>query len=159
MVKKLWFRFVEGFGVNPIGSKIFSRLGPPIDRLLLRLTRGRYSMVMGKPVGLLKTTGRTSGLERSTPLLYARNGEEIVLIASNFGKTNHPAWYLNLTANPQVKFVFDGREETFAARIASSEERDFYWQKALVNYQGYEIYEERAGDRNIPVVVLTPTQK
>jgi deazaflavin-dependent oxidoreductase (nitroreductase family) len=158
MIKRLWFRFVEGFGVNPIGSKIFSRLGPPIDRLLLRVTRGRYSMVLGKPIGLLKTTGRKSGEERSTPLLYARSGDEIVLIASNFGKTHHPAWYLNLTANPQVKFVYDGREEIFTARIAGPEEREFYWQKALVNYQGYDIYEERAGDRNIPVVVLTPMQ-
>ena len=158
MVKKLWFRFVEGFGANPIGSKIYSRLGPPIDRVLLRLTKGRYSILMGKPIGLLKTTGRQTGEERTTPLLYARNGDEIVLIASNFGKTHHPAWYLNLTTDPQVKFLFDGREETFTARTALLDEREFYWKKALIYYQGYDIYKQRTGDRVIPVVVLTPTQ-
>jgi deazaflavin-dependent oxidoreductase (nitroreductase family) len=156
MIKKLWFRFIEVFAANRVGAKIFEWFIPPIDKLLLRRSNGRYSVALGKPIGLLTTTGRKSGLARTLPLLYARHGAEIILVASNYGKTFHPAWYLNLTANPHVKFVYDGQEGTFTARTASPDEHDFYWQKAVEHYRGYNVYQERAGERAIPVVVLTP---
>jgi deazaflavin-dependent oxidoreductase (nitroreductase family) len=125
-----------------------------LDRPLMRLTGGRFSLTLGMPTLLLTTTGRKSGELRSAPLLYMRHGDDLALIGTSFGSISHPAWYLNLMANPQASVLL--KKETFevTAREATPEERPVLWQKATQVYGGYEKYLERAGDRNIPILVL-----
>lgn len=102
---------------------------------------------------LLKTIGRKSGAERVTPLIYDRAGEEFMIIASNGGQDFHPAWFLNLSAGPDVRFrvgldCFEG-----SWRVAEGEERTRLWAQMKTYYPPYQDYESRT-DREIPVVLL-----
>jgi F420H(2)-dependent quinone reductase len=129
----------------------------PIDRRLLRWTRGRVGTYMGQPVGLLETTGARSGEPRTTPLLYLRDGERVILIASKGGAPRHPAWYHNATANHEVVFMCrDGERRPYRVRTATGEEREALWGRCNDLYAGYDDYALRAGGRVIPVVVLEP---
>jgi deazaflavin-dependent oxidoreductase (nitroreductase family) len=110
----------------------------------------------GRRVGFLKVRGAKSGVERVTPLVYTPDGENILLVASRGGDTKHPAWYLNVKANPDVRFNAKGTERAYMARTAVGDERDELWPKVVRRYSGYLVYQKRAGDREIPVVVLEP---
>lgn len=134
---------------------------PRVDLLLMRLTDGRVSLpgsLMGLPVVRLTTVGARTGKERTVPLLGIRDGETWILVASNFGAERHPTWYHNLRANPDVELTHDGRTRKYVAREATGAERKEYWERAVEVYPDYERYRETAGDRRIPVVVLTPTE-
>ncbi|MFN2143743.1 MAG: nitroreductase family deazaflavin-dependent oxidoreductase, partial [Anaerolineales bacterium] len=96
------------------------------------------------------------GLPRTTPLVALAEGEKIILIASYFGSTRHPAWYYNLRANPEVSVSHKGQTGQYRARLAVGEEREGYWEMAASLYPGYTLYKQKAGDRQIPVVVLEP---
>ncbi len=91
-----------------------------------------------------------------TPLVWTRDGDNMLLVASRGGDVRHPAWYRNIMANPEVRFARDGEERSYRARVAAAEERPRMW--ALVNrrYPGYAVYQRRAGAREIPIVVLEP---
>ena len=121
---------------------------------LYRLTGGRFVGRVGKaPILLLTTTGRRSGEPRTSPLLYLQDGERLAIVASFGGHPKHPVWYLNLTANPEVK-VQVGRERFAAtARTANAEERERLWPPFVEMYPGYAGYQEKTS-REIPVVVL-----
>ena len=109
---------------------------------------------MGKAtVLLLTTTGRKSGKERTNPLIYGRDGESLVVIASRGGDDRHPAWYHNLKANPQVSVNVDGKLESRLARDATDEERGRLWEMMVASYADFDSY-QRATKRKIPVVVL-----
>ena len=84
------------------------------------------------------------------------DGERVVLIASNFGRAHHPAWYHNLRANPVATLSVRGRENTYIAREAAGIEREDYWRQAVELYAGYAAYQKRTGGRKIPIMVLTP---
>jgi deazaflavin-dependent oxidoreductase (nitroreductase family) len=131
---------------------LFSRFDPP----LLRWSKGRLSFSPGVPVLLLETTGAKSGHKRETPLVYVADGERVVLIASNGGLPNNPAWLYNLRAHPRVRATLRGGTHDYAAREAEGEERERLWQKALAVNPGYALYQEKAASRRIPVVVLDP---
>lgn len=117
------------------------------------VTGRRYS---GKDALLITTRGRRSGLLRRTALFYAKDGERYVVVASNGGKPAHPAWYLNLLADPRVE-VQDGAE-TFAARArpASAEERPQLWAMMAAIFPSYEGFRKKTS-REIPVVVIERT--
>ena len=95
----LYERALESFGRSAVGDWYLKRIAPRIDPPLLRLTGGRVSSVYPVPVMLLTTTGAKSGKARTLPLLYVIDGDRLMLIASNYGKKSHPAWYRNLRAN------------------------------------------------------------
>lgn len=135
---------------------LYLNVFPYIDRLLLRLTRGRLSVTPGQPMGLLTSIGAKSGQRRATPLLYTVDGDTIILVASNGGQPRHPAWYYNLRAHPEVTFLRSGRERTYIAREVTDDERAALWRKAAARYPGYNVYQRRAGQREIPVFLLTP---
>ncbi len=137
------------------GAFFFVKVSPPIDRFLLRLSNGRLSLGGSAPILLLTTTGARSGEPRSTPLLYLRDGERYVLIASKGGSPKHPAWYHNLRAKPEATLLVGGREVRCSAREAEGEERERLWRQAVDYNPGYDVYQGRAG-RRIPVMVLTP---
>jgi deazaflavin-dependent oxidoreductase (nitroreductase family) len=127
---------------------------------MLRLTGGRVSSVYPTPVMLLTTTGAKSGQPRTLPLLYLTDGERLLVMASNYGKASHPAWYRNLTANPTVEVLAGKRSGTYtASEIKDAGERDRAWELALDQYAGYGDYKERAGDRTIPLIQLIQLQR
>ncbi|MEW6272612.1 MAG: nitroreductase family deazaflavin-dependent oxidoreductase [Thermodesulfobacteriota bacterium] len=109
----------------------------------------------GAPVLLLITRGRKSGLERTAPLLYLRDGERIVLVASKGGMSHHPQWYLNVEANPEVAVEIGSERLPMRARRASDEEKAALWPKLCAMYPDYDDYQART-ERNIPVLILTP---
>jgi proline iminopeptidase len=107
----------------------------------------------GSTVLLLTTTGRKTGKKRTTPLIYAEDGDRYVIVASQGGAPEHPGWYRNLDKTPEVELQV--RDEVFPARArtAQGEERDRLWWKANEVWPHYEEYQQRT-DREIPVVVL-----
>ncbi len=152
---RFYERTLEKFGRSPIGDWYLKKLAPRIDPPLLRWTGGRVSSVYPVPVMLLTTTGAKSGQPRTLPLLYINDGDSILLIASNYGKTSHPAWYRNLVANPKVEVLAGKKSGTYTAtEITDAAERDRAWDLALDTYAGYGDYEGRAGDRTIPLIRL-----
>jgi deazaflavin-dependent oxidoreductase (nitroreductase family) len=102
---------------------------------------------------LLTTTGRKSGDKRTTPLLYGRRGDDVVLIGSNGGAPAHPPWYLNLKADPEVEVRIKGERFKARARDATPEERPELWRTMAGYYPPYDEYQRRT-EREIPVIVL-----
>lgn len=148
-------RILENIAQSKAGTWYFGHVATPIDRVLLPLSGGRLSSSFGQPVGLLDTVGAKSGEPRRTPLLFLRDGEKVVLIASKGGDPKHPAWYWNLLKNPQVSFLGPGGVSgRYTARVADGEERSRLWNEAVDLYAGYSAYAERTDGRVIPVVVL-----
>jgi deazaflavin-dependent oxidoreductase (nitroreductase family) len=126
-------------------------------RTLLRATGGRVGRSLaGMPVVVLETTGRKSGELRRTMLTApVVDGETVVLVASYGGDSRHPAWYLNLTANPDVTLELGGERKPMTARTATPEEKAALWPRIVKSYRGYAGYQKRT-DREIPVVLLSP---
>jgi deazaflavin-dependent oxidoreductase (nitroreductase family) len=138
------------------GSWFYINVAPRLDRALLRLTDGRWTTAGRGRVGFLKVRGARSGAERVTPLLWTRDGSNLLLVASRGGDVKHPAWYLNVVANPEVRFSADGVERSYRARTATAAERPRMWELVNHRYPGYAVYQRRAGSREIPIVVLEP---
>ena len=151
----MYERAMESFARTPVGDWFVKRVAPRIDPPLLRLTGGRVSSVYPVPAMLLTTTGAKSGQPRTLPLLYVTDGDRLILMASNYGGKSHPAWYRNLTANPEVEVLAGKRSGTYvASEITEPHERDRAWALAVDLYAGYGDYEKSAGDRTIPLIVL-----
>jgi F420H(2)-dependent quinone reductase len=150
-------RRAEDLAGSRVGAWYFINVAMRLDRVLLPVSGGRLSMGFGQQVGLLETTGARSGEHRRTPLLYLRDGNHVVLIASKGGSVKHPAWYWNLKANPQVRFLAPGGlSGDFVAREAEGDERSRLWAEAVDYYDGFASYQGRTDGRRIPVVVLEP---
>jgi deazaflavin-dependent oxidoreductase (nitroreductase family) len=152
-------RLLQRFPASQLGAWIFARTLHPLDRLLLRLSRGRVSVpgvVAGLPVIMLTTIGAKSGKLRTVPVVGLRDGDKVVVIASNFGQTHHPAWYYNLRAHPEATLELPGRTGAYHAREATPTERETYWRRASDLYIGFPKYQQRTHGRIIPIIVLTP---
>jgi deazaflavin-dependent oxidoreductase (nitroreductase family) len=135
----------------------FARAGRvlvPADRLVARLTRGRVVALGLAPSLLLTTTGRRSGRAWRTPLLYAADGDGHLVIGSNWGGPSHPAWALNLIADPEAVVQVGGRTVPVRARLLAGAERERAWQRALQVWPAYETYARRAGGRRLHVFRL-----
>jgi deazaflavin-dependent oxidoreductase (nitroreductase family) len=150
-----WQRWAIRLAATRAGGWYYVNVAPRIDRLLLRLTRGRLSTTMILPVVMVDTIGAKSGKLRRTPLVAARDGDGLVIIASRGGDTRHPGWYYNLRANPDVTAHFNGAARSYHAREADGDERERLWRLAADQYPGYDTYAARAG-RRIPVIRLEP---
>ncbi|ONH30359.1 nitroreductase family deazaflavin-dependent oxidoreductase [Pseudofrankia asymbiotica] len=131
---------------------------------VFRLTNGR---VGGKwrvgagfrrpvPTLLLEHRGRRSGKLFTTPLLYLRSGDELVVVASQGGLPKNPQWYLNLIAHPETRVHLKGRRDvSVLARVASPEERASLWPRLVELYADFARYQSWT-DREIPVIILVP---
>ena len=108
------------------------------------------------PTLLLTTTGRRSGKDFITPLIYGEAGAGCVVIASKGGYPEHPAWYLNLQAQPEVQVQVLGRRFKARARTVTGAERTTLWRSMAAVFPPYDEYQKKAGAREIPVVVLDP---
>ncbi|MDQ3385553.1 MAG: nitroreductase family deazaflavin-dependent oxidoreductase [Actinomycetota bacterium] len=121
---------------------------------IYKLSGGKLGdRLVGMPVLFLTTTGRRSGEPRTTPLTYLEDGDDLVIVASYGGEEKHPAWYLNLTADPAVGVERHGLTEARGARTATAEERAVLWPRAVAAYSGYAGYQRRTA-REIPMVIL-----
>ena len=125
--------------------------------ILYRVSGGRIGhRVPGlPPMLLLDHVGAKSGVRRTTPLVYARDGQDIVIVASKGGYPKNPAWYHNLRANPDTTVQVGGEHEDVHARVASEQERPRLWPLVVSVYPGYDDYQRRT-ERQIPLVVLEP---
>jgi deazaflavin-dependent oxidoreductase (nitroreductase family) len=138
------------------GAWFYVHVAPHLDRALMRLSGGRLTTAGRGRIGLLKVKGAKSGIERNTPLVFTRDGDKVLLVASRGGDVKHPAWYRNVVANPDVAFSADGVERRYRARTAIAAERPRMWELVNRRYPGYAVYQRRAGAREIPIVVLEP---
>ena len=134
------------------------KLGSGAHTRVYRATGGRLFGRMGKsPILLLNTVGRKTGMKRTSPLLYVMDGEDFVIIASKGGAPTHPAWYLNLKANPDATVEVGDREVRVRAEEVDSQEKDRLWQKMVEMYPPYDDYQTRT-KREIPLLVLRPAE-
>ena len=146
------------FAASGPGSWLFARVLYRIDKPVYRLARGRFSfagLLAGLPVVMLTTTGAQSGRQRTVPVLGLPTPDGLAVIASNYGRRRHPAWYHNLRADPQGEVaVDDGEPRRFRAVEAEGDQRARIWEIALKIYPGFSQYERRASHRDIGVFVL-----
>jgi F420H(2)-dependent quinone reductase len=123
-----------------------------------RATKGKIGgRLMNSPVLLLLTTGRKSGKERTTPLLFLRDGVNYIMVASNGGTAGDPAWWLNLQKDPEAIVEVGGRTLRVRAEGVKGEEKRRLWTRLVETYPLYESYQRRT-DREIPVILLRPVE-
>jgi deazaflavin-dependent oxidoreductase (nitroreductase family) len=107
----------------------------------------------GSTVLLLTTKGRKTGRATTTPLIYAKDGDRYVIVASQGGAPEHPGWYRNLSKDPDVEVQVEAETFPARARTAEGEERERLWRLANDVWRHYDSYQQRT-ERTIPVVVL-----
>jgi deazaflavin-dependent oxidoreductase (nitroreductase family) len=142
------------FAASRAGSWVIRTL-TPLDRRLLTRTRGRYTVLgpIGAPTLLLTTTGAKTGLPRTSPLLYCRDGARLLVIGSNFGQARHPAWTANLLANPTATVTIGGVDIPVRAELLAGADRQVGIDTFIELARVYAAYLERT-DRDIRVFTL-----
>jgi deazaflavin-dependent oxidoreductase (nitroreductase family) len=110
----------------------------------------------GVPILLLTATGRRSGLPRTSALIFGRDGDDYLVVASKGGAPEHPEWYRNVTAHPAAEIQVRDRHFPVLARTADAAEKPRLWSIVTEVWPNYDAYQART-DRPIPIVVLTPT--
>ena len=125
---------------------------------IYRLTGGRIGgSIVGQPVVLLTTTGRKTGKARTVPLGSFEDGGDRLVVASAAGSPTHPAWFNNLTANPEVTVQLGPRVYAARAEATSGEERARLWKMIVAKAPVFADYEKKATGREIPVIRLKET--
>jgi deazaflavin-dependent oxidoreductase (nitroreductase family) len=140
-------------------AKLYGVIQQPLDRLVYRVSGGRItasSWLAGVDIAMLTTIGARTGRPRTLPLLGLREGEDTIVIASNFGRADHPAWYRNLRANPHATITVDGTSREVVARELRGSERDRGYRRGEEIFPGFTHYRRWAPDREIPVLRLEP---
>lgn len=135
-------------------AKVAPKFVPQMDTFVHRVTRGRVlpsSLYM--PALLLTATGRKSGLPRTVPVATIPHGDSLIIIGSNYGRDNHPAWSSNLLANPEATVEYRGKTFPVKARLADAEEKAQLWPKIIRQWPHFDTYTERSG-RDLRVFVL-----
>ena len=136
------------------GFRIVIKVIGTLHRWMYRVSSGKLGKsFFGSPILLLTTTGRRTGKPRTWPLTYLPEGDRLIIIASNGGQPNHPAWYLNLRATPQVSVQLGDRVRTMIAQTMEGDERARLWSRVVEEYPAYAEYQKKT-DRQIPVVAL-----
>lgn len=148
-------RTSRGFVKTKPGTWLARVFAARVDPWLIEKSNGKVATGIGFPTLNLTTTGRKSGEPRTTTLLYFTRGDDVVLVASSFGRDAHPAWYLNLAADPHAQLLCRGYRGEFVARETDGAERDELFALADRLYGGYSLY-QAGTERKIPVMVLSP---
>lgn len=141
--------------------KLADRMWPVLGRAagahvkLYRATGGRIGQRWPglPPMLLLEHVGARSGARRCTPLLYLRDGDDLVIVASKGGHPGHPAWFHNLRADPDVTVQVGSERRDVRARVAEPDERARLWPRLVQAYGPYRTYQQRTA-REIPVIIL-----
>jgi deazaflavin-dependent oxidoreductase (nitroreductase family) len=148
---------VRSIASTGLGARLLVPIAHRADQAALRLSGGRTTAVgllAGLPLVWLTTTGAKTGQRRRVPLVGIPDGDNIVLVASNFGQAHHPGWYHNLRKHPLASVAIGSSEALYVAHEAAGAEYDRLWQKAVALYGGYAAYKTRTGGRHIPLMVL-----
>jgi len=141
-------------------NRVMQKMGR-LQTWLFQKTGGRLgnSFFFMAPVCLLTTRGRKSGLPRTVPLVYLKDGDKVILVGSKAGTSKHPLWYLNMKHESRCQVQLRDTPIEMQAHDATDEEYQLYWPKLLSVYKGFETYKQRAmaaSNREIPVIVLEP---
>lgn len=150
-------RLLKKLGPTRAFAAFYRRVGPTIDPWLIRRTGGRIAtLVYGFPALLLRTTGAKSGQTRESPLLYAREGDDFVVVGTNFGTEHHPAWTANLLKQPSAEIVVG--TSTLSVRGELLDDASFarLWPRFTQVYPGYDAYLERLDRRKPRMFRLRP---
>lgn len=140
-----------------LGTVIIGPISPPLDRFIFKITKKKHSfasILTGLPLIFLHCTGAKSGKKYKIPLIGIPDGDDIIIIVSNWGKSHYPGWYHNIKANPEVEVSYGDTTKQYIATETDGEEREIYWILANDIYGGYEGYARRA-NRPIPVIKLS----
>ncbi|MEU5532871.1 nitroreductase family deazaflavin-dependent oxidoreductase [Streptomyces sp. NPDC020362] len=151
-------RFVQKVSATRAFAKVAPHVVPALDRAVHRLTRGKVLLsAQLLPGVILTSTGARSGLARRTPLacMPEADGHGWLLVGSNFGRTDHPAWTHNLLARPDASISWKGRDIPVTARLLEGEERTAAWKALLAFWPPYATYQGRV-TREIRLFRLTP---
>jgi deazaflavin-dependent oxidoreductase (nitroreductase family) len=145
---------------TPTQEKLFNFVTKPMSRLntwVYRVSGGKIGgrWTHGEPILLLTYTGRKTGQRYTKPLVYMRDGDTIVTVASKGGVSKHPVWYLNLAANPDCEVELGREKRRMRARVANADERRRYWPDLVKMNPDFETYKART-TREIPILLLTP---
>jgi deazaflavin-dependent oxidoreductase (nitroreductase family) len=140
------------------GLVLWRKFVAPIEAPLMKATRGRVKLSFTLPVVVLTSVGARSGERREIPLAYFTDGDDVILIASNYGQQRHPAWYYNLLAHPECELHIGPHGGRFMASEVRGGERDELYARAVDRLAHvFALHEKRTGDvRTIPVMRLTP---
>jgi deazaflavin-dependent oxidoreductase (nitroreductase family) len=122
---------------------------------LIRLTKGRMARLWRRQVLLLTTRGRKSGRERTVPLQFFPDGDDMIVVAANSGLPAPPGWYFNLTADPRARVEVEDRTVQVRAQELSDEEAAAFWPRVLQVAPDYAKYPRRTS-RRIPLIRLVP---
>jgi len=155
-----WQRVMQHIPASVIGATVFSKFLHYVDPKLMRISNDRLSipsLLTGLPVVILTSTGAKSGQARMKPVIGVPDGDNVALVASNWGQSQNPAWYYNLQANPVAEVEFGGHTGIYTARaVTEPNEYQRLWQKATEVYIGFDKYQQRAGNRKIPIMLMVP---
>jgi deazaflavin-dependent oxidoreductase (nitroreductase family) len=149
-------RAMEAGVATPPGTWFFKSVVRHFEPAMIKASGGRLQFGSGPRVNVT-APGRKSGQPRTATLLYFTRGEEVILVASNFGGESLPAWYYNVMAAGEAELQWRGGSGMYAAREADEPERTALFELAKKLYAGYDSYAKKtAGIRKIPVLILTP---
>lgn len=138
-----------------IGLKLLNVM-TSANSLIYKLSGGRFAAAMGKaPILLLHHRGRRSGKERTTPVLYLRRGEDLVIVGSRAGSDATPAWWLNIKAAGRASVTIARDTQDVTVRRATADEERELWPELVAMYPDYDVYKGRTS-RKLPVIVLEP---
>lgn len=135
----------------------YRRIGPAIDPRLARVRDGRLiARVYGFPMLVLHTTGARTGQPRVSPLLYVRDGDDVLLLGTNFGQASHPAWTANLLAHPEAAVEIGPERLAVRAELVDDAAWRTLFPSFVAVYPGYASYLERRGDLTPRMFRLRP---
>lgn len=156
-----WFRrLIRRWGREPWFAALMSKVLPPTDRVLHRLTGGRATVAeLVVPVLMLTTTGHRSGRVRETPLTYVELERGWAVAATSFGRGDHPAWSQNLLADPRAEVTIDRRTVPVRARLVDDEERERLMPAFIAVWPAYRDYRARLTHRDVRVFRLEPADE
>lgn len=153
-------RLIKRFGRTKTAMVLFRRATPVADRFVSKMSGGRHTLVgIVVPTLILSHTGRQSGRQHDTPLMYMPFGGTFVVAGSNWGRADHPAWSVNLLAHPDATVVAAGQHISVRARLASPQERQELWPRLVETWPPFATYAVRASGREIRVFILERSQR
>jgi deazaflavin-dependent oxidoreductase (nitroreductase family) len=149
-VYELYLRLMRRMGHYKWFAIVFKRVGTPVDRALIRASRGRLSMSGTElPTMLLTTTGRRTRKERTIPLHYVRDGKNVVAVCENFGLDTASSWPFNLLADPKARIEIEGNSGNYMSRPATSEEVGRNMPRLIELWPAHDTYAKRSGTRKV----------
>jgi F420H(2)-dependent quinone reductase len=136
--------------------KSIIRFFTALNVMIYRLSGGKLmNRLEGAPICLVTMTGRKSGKKKTIALMYTPHGQEVLLVASLGGAPQHPVWYYNLKAQPQIEIQAGRVRRKMVAREASPAEKPLLWPVVVANYPSFAAYQQLT-TREIPLFVCSP---